>query len=795
MLFTFKFVTEEQRVKAIKNLRWCFLALFSAAVLAATGTYLYLRPQLPDVKSLKDVQLQEPLQIFTQDGKLIAEFGEVRRIPIASSEIPPNFRAALLAAEDGNFYHHPGVDPTGLLRAAFQLLKGGHVRSGGSTITMQVAKNFFLSREQTLSRKLTEILLALQIERSLSKDEIFNLYVNKIYLGKRAYGIAAAAKIYYGKSVSELTLAQVAMIAGLPKAPSRYNPINNPDRAKQRRDWILGRMHELGSIDAAEYQAALGEEVNARYHAPEPEVHAPYVAEMVRAQVVGRLGEEAYFQGLSVVTTLVSSLQASANVALQKGLKTYDKRHGYRGPEGHLNVALKGSWFEQLRHYPALGNLRAVVVTRVLDQSISVVDQTGQEQSVAWGTMKWARPYIGHNSLGRAPRGPSDVVKIGDVVRVEQQGDQLHFSQVPNAQGALVSIAPENGAIKALVGGFDFRQSSFNRVVQAKRQPGSSFKPFIYCAALDNGYTPASIVNDAPIVLGEDYSGSQWRPQNENRTFLGPIRLREALNRSRNMVSIRLLQAMGVDKTIDYITRFGFNPQDLPRNLSLALGTASVTPMEVVTGWSVFANGGFRITPYFIERIEDRKGQVVFLASPKTAPSKQNPSPEAIAEQVVDSRTTYLITSMLQDVVRRGTGRAAAAMHRPDIAGKTGTTNEAKDSWFTGYNGHYVTSVWAGFDQPQSLGRREWGVTIALPIWMDYMTAALSGTPAYSQPEPDGIVTRRINIEDGSPANADSTRTVMEVFRSDNLPSGPVGAGDSSFNNSQEVQKQLQELF
>ncbi len=773
-------------MRVIKYLGWGVLALLSVMLLAASGSYLYLLPQLPDVETLKDVHLQEPLQILTRDGKLIAEFGEVRRIPIASPDIPPNFRSAFLAAEDGNFYHHAGVDPAGLLRAAAQLLKSGHVRSGGSTITMQVAKNFFLSREQTFSRKLTEILLALQIERSLSKDEIFNLYVNKIYLGKRAYGIVAAAKVYYGKPVSQLTLAQVAMIAGLPKAPSRYNPINNPARAKQRRDWILGRMHELGSIDAADYHAALNEEVDARYHAPEPEVEAPYIAEMARAQIVRRLGEDAYTQGLRVVTTVSSSLQTAGNASLQKGLKSYDKRHGYRGPEGHITITANAPWFEQLNHYPSLGGLKAVVVTRVSDQSISVVDQAGQEQSVAWASMQWARPFIGSNALGRVPVRPSDVVKRGDVIRVEAQGNQLSFSQVPKAQGALVSVDPEDGAIQALVGGFDFQQSSFNRVVQAKRQPGSSFKPFIYCAALDNGYTPASIVNDAPIVLGDDYAGPTWRPQNENRTFLGPIRLREALNRSRNMVSIRLLQAMGVDKTVDYITRFGFDPQDLPRNLSLALGTASVTPMDVVAGWSVFANGGFKITPYFVDRIEDRKGQVIFKSTPSVALSEQNPTPEVVAQQVVDSRTTYLLTSMLQDVVKRGTGRAAAAMHRPDIAGKTGTTNEAKDSWFTGYNGRLVTSVWAGFDQPESLGRREWGVTIALPIWMDYMTAALAGTPAYSQPEPDGIVRRRIAVQDGKAAS----RSEMEVFRSDNVPSP-----DPSTDSSEGVPQTLQELF
>jgi len=777
-----------------KALGWCALSLASVLVLGASGTYLYLNPQLPDVETLKAVQLQEPLQVFSAEGKLIAEFGEIRRIPLPSPQIPGDFLAAFMAAEDANFYHHRGVDPTGLLRAAMELIRSGHVRSGGSTITMQVAKNFFLSKEKTFSRKLTEILLALRIERTLTKEEIFNLYVNKIYLGKRAYGIAAAAQIYYGKPVSQLTLAQTAMIAGLPKAPSRFNPINNPARAKQRRDWILGRMYALGSIDQARYRAALEAPVTAHYHAPEPEVSAPYIAEMVRAQMVSRFGDDAYTQGFRVVTTVSGTLQEAANAALQNGLKTYDKRHGYRGPEGHLTGSLSPAWLERLKGYPVLGGLEAVAVTKVFANRISVVDQAGQQHDVSWQTMAWARPFINHSALGHQPARPADIVNPGDVIRVERAGSQpFAFSQVPDVQGALVSVAPDNGAIKALVGGFDFNQSGFNRVVQAKRQPGSSFKPFIYCAALDNGYTPASIVNDAPIVLGSDYSGPAWRPQNENRTFLGPIRLREALYRSRNMISIRLLQAMGIDPTIDYISRFGFDVNDMPRNLSLALGTASVTPMAVVGGWSVLANGGYKVTPFFIDRVEDRSGRVVFKAAPRSAPSARNSAPEAVAEQVVDSRTTYLLTSMLQDVIKRGTGRAASALHRPDIAGKTGTTNEAKDSWFTGYNGNYVTSVWAGFDKPQSLGRREWGVTIALPIWMDYMQVALAGTAPYSQPAPDGVVTRLINTADGTAASAHGPQTAMEVFKAESAPAmSTTQGGDPSLNDTQQT---LQDLF
>ncbi|MFJ9993564.1 penicillin-binding protein 1A [Pseudomonas putida] len=782
-------------MRSLKVFAWWVFALLSGGLLVLAATYLYVTQTLPSVDTLKDVQLQVPLQVFTREGALIAEFGEVRRTPIIYSDIPPVVIAAFLAAEDSNFRQHQGIDPQGLLRAALQLLKSGHIKSGGSTITMQLAKNFFLSREQTLSRKLQEVMLALKIEHVLNKDQILDLYLNKIYLGKRAYGIVAAANVYYGKPVAALTLAQVAMIAGLPKAPSRFNPINNPARAKQRRDWILGRMLALGSIDNASYRNALQEPVDAFYHSADVEVSAPDVAEMVRAEMLRRYGDEAYTGGFRVTTTVSADLQAAAQSSLRKGLESYDKRHGYRGPEGHFSTPMDERWLSGLARYPTLGGLEAVAVTEVSAQRISVVDAAGKRAFVPWQSMTWARRFIGHNAMGPAPASPGDVVKVGDVIRVEHlPGQRLGFSQVPNAQSALVSVSPSDGAVRALVGGFDFNQSHFNRALQAKRQPGSSFKPFIYSAALDNGFTAASLINDAPIVFGEDYSGPRWRPQNDTRTFLGPIRLREALVHSRNMVSIRLMQAMGVQRTIDYISQFGFDPHDLPANLSLALGTASVSPMAVVAGWSVFANGGYKVAPYLIERIESSGQGTLYSATPQRAPTAQDPTPEVAAPRIIDGRTAYILTSILQDVVKRGTARAALKMNRSDIAGKTGTTSEAKDSWFTGFNADLVTSVWAGFDQPQSLGRHEWGVTVALPIWVDYMTAALDGRPVHTLAEPEGIVTQRIDAQTGSAAQPTDAHTMMEVFKAENAPP-PSSATVGSPNSDAAAGRDMMELF
>jgi penicillin-binding protein 1A len=793
-------------IRLLKFLCWSFLGVCCGLLLGLSGAYLYLSPGLPSVEMLKSVQLQIPLRIYSSDDKLIAEFGEMRRSPIKFSDIPPHFIQALLSAEDDNFENHYGVDPGSLVRAAGQLLRSGHIQTGGSTITMQVAKNYFLSSERSFSRKSNEILLALQIERQLTKDEILELYVNKIYLGNRAYGIEAAAQVYYGKSIRDVSLAQMAMIAGLPKAPSRFNPLANPLRAKERRDWILGRMFKLGKID------------DASYHVPTPEVNAPYIAEMARAEMVGRYGAAAYTEGFRVNTTVPSGLQDSANAAVRDGLINYDQRHGYRGPESRLPGKTRDAWLAELTKQRTLNSLDPAIVSQVDKSGILVLTREGKEERVSWDSMKWARPLLNTNSVGRMPSQPADVAQVGDLIRVmRQENGSLSFSQVPTVQSALVSLDPHNGAIRALVGGFAFEQSNYNRAMQAKRQPGSSFKPFVYSAALDSGYTPATLVNDAPIVFVDEAVDKVWRPKNDTNTFLGPIRLREALYKSRNLVSIRVLQSLGVDSAINYIARFGFNKQDLPRNLSLALGTATLTPMEIATGWSTFANGGFKVAPYLIQRVESRTGDVLFTANPATVPADEGqanpelpdpnaiPAPDpaatqlitsdtgpapvapavptapAVAARIVDGRTTYILTSMLQDVIKRGTGRRALSMNRPDIAGKTGTTNDSKDAWFSGYNADYMTTVWTGFDQPETLGRHEFGGTVALPIWMNYMGAALKDKPPHTQAEPEGIISLRVDPISGRAASPGTPDAYFELFKSEDTPpsNSELGTGQA----------------
>ncbi|MBV2206839.1 MAG: penicillin-binding protein 1A [Pseudomonas sp.] len=771
-------------MRFLKFLFWSCFALFCAFALSLSGAFLYLSPNLPSVDSLRSIQLQIPLRVYSADNKLIAEFGEMRRSPVRFEEIPGDFIQALLAAEDDNFANHYGVDVTGLLRAAAQLLKSGHIQTGGSTITMQVAKNFFLTSERSFSRKINEILLALQIERELTKNEILELYVNKIYLGHRAYGIEAAAQVYYGKSIGELTLAQKAMIAGLPKAPSAFNPLVNPARSKERRDWILGRMYRLGSIDEASYQQAIAEPETARYHGAAPELDAAYIAEMARAEMVGRFGSAAYTDGFRVYTTVSSERQQAANRALFEGLIEYDQRHGYRGPEARLGDKTPDVWLEELAQHRALSGLLPAIVSQVDGEGIKVLLRDGSEHAVSWESMKWARPFLATNSLGPRPQRPADVVARGDLIRIRLDGESATFSQVPVAQAALVSLDPVDGSIEALAGGFSFGQSKYNRAIQAKRQPGSSFKPFVYSAALDAGYTAATLVNDSPIVFVEEGMDRIWRPKNDNNTFLGPIRMREALYKSRNLVSIRLLQSIGIDYTIDYISRFGFQAQDLPRNLSLALGTATLTPMEIATGWTVFANGGYKIEPYLIERVEDREGQQVFAANPTRVPDAPNAAtvstdqvapaeadtPPRTAEQIIDERTAYIMTSMLQDVITRGTGRRALALGRHDLAGKTGTTNDSIDSWFSGYNADLVTTVWAGFDQPQSLGRHEYGGTVALPIWMKYMGTVLKDLPEHLPAEPAGLLTLRVDPQSGRAATPSTPNAYFELFKSEDSP-------------------------
>ncbi|MDU4249619.1 penicillin-binding protein 1A [Pseudomonas sp.] len=782
-------------MRLLKFLWWTCVTIICGVLLSFSGAYLYLSPNLPSVEALRNVRLQMPLRVYSADNKLIAEFGEMRRTPIRFAEIPPDFTHALLSAEDDNFANHYGVDVKSLMRAAAQLLKTGHIQTGGSTITMQVAKNYFLTNERSFSRKINEILLALQIERSLTKDEILELYVNKIYLGNRAYGVEAAAQVYYGKSIKDLSLAQMAMIAGLPKAPSRYNPLANAARSLERRNWILERMLKLGFIDQPRYQAAIQEPVGASYHVQTPELAAPYIAEMARAELVGRFGGDAYTEGYRVYTTVRSDLQEDANTALREGLQDYDQRHGYRGPETRLPGKTRDAWRQAIAQQRPLGGLEPAIVTQVEKSGAMVMTRDGKEEALGWDGMKWARPYLSNNSMGRMPSQPSDVVQAGDVIRVQRKDDgSLRLTQVPAAQSALVSLNPQDGAIMALVGGFSFEQSNYNRATQARRQPGSSFKPFIYSCALDNGFTAASLINDAPVVFYDEYLDKVWRPKNDTNTFLGPIPMREALYKSRNMVSIRILQALGVDRARNCISKFGLNKDDLPPNLSMALGTATLTPMEIASAWTVFANGGFKVSPYIVQRIESRDGQVLYQANPPSIPQNEEqvqaqpqPAPAdafgnddpsqakttiepAAAERVIDARTAYIMTSMLQDVIKRGTGRRALALKRDDLAGKTGTTNESKDAWFSGFNADFMTTVWVGFDQPESLGRAEYGGNVALPIWMRYMGAALKDKPSHLLPEPPGMVSLRIDPVTGRAAPPGTPGAYFELFKNEDTP-------------------------
>lgn len=773
-------------MRFVKFIFWSLLALASAPLLGLSGVALYLSPALPDVETLRNVQLQTPLRIYSTDHKLIAEFGEMRRFPISFDRVPQNFILALLAAEDDNFLNHHGVDPVSLARAVGELVRTGQIQTGGSTITMQVAKNYFLTSDRVFSRKINEILLALQIERNLTKQEIFELYINKIYLGNRAYGIEAAAQVYYGKTISELPLADLAMIAGLPKAPSRFNPIANPERAKIRRDWILQRMLTLGHIDQTAYEEAIATPNTARNHGADPDVEAPYVAEMARLEMVERYGEQAYTDGYHVYTTIDSELQTYANRALREGLMEYDRRHGYRGPESRNPDATATEYQRILSGFSSLGGLAPAIVTAVNADSASLLLRDGTMGAIPWDHMKWARKQLGVDSLGPVPQAPRDVLAAGDVVRVIDDEGIYRLAQLPEAQSALVALSPDDGSIRALTGGFSFFQSKYNRATQARRQPGSSFKPFLYAAALDNGYTPASLVNDAPLVYVDEYQDTEWRPKNSGGDFLGPIRLREALYRSRNLVSIRLMQDMGVDRSLDYIQRFGFSRDELPRNLSASLGTSELTPLQIAQGYTVIANGGQAVQAHVIDRVEDRFHQLVYLAQPpvtKAAAQRYEerlesyrdqglaklPEDISLAEQVIDPRTTYQLTSMLKDVITRGTAMRARELGREDLAGKTGTTNDQKDGWFSGFNADLVVTVWVGFDQPATLGRREFGGTTALPIWMRFMSKALEDMPERSQPMPEGLVNVRIDPETGRTARP-GDGGYFEVFKDEDAP-------------------------
>ena len=793
-------------------IRLSLFGLFGALWLFA-GIYLYLSPNLPDVATLRDVKLQTPMRVYTREGQLIGQFGEQKRSPLPFDAIPEQFIEALLAAEDSSFFRHSGIDITGLLRAVSELVLTGEKGSGGSTLTMQVARNYFLSLERTFMRKFNEILLAIEIERALDKREIFELYFNRVFLGHRAYGFEAASQVYYGQSIGELDLAQHAMLAGIPKAPSRNNPISGPVAGMERRDWILGRMLDLGYIDRAQYSKALAQPNTATHHGEQLSFTAHYAAEMVRQEMLDRYGVAAYNDGYQVYTTIDTELQKVAREAVVNGLLTYDDRHGYRGPErklptgeGEGGKAPLQDWLDVLAQTGVIANLLPAVVTEVAEEQVSIVFADGSRATVLWENgIKQASPYISESRVAPRPRSPAEVLAVGDLIRVTLNEEELwQLSQVPAAQAALVSLRPDDGAIISIVGGMGFELSKFNRATQAKRQPGSNFKPFLYSAALESGFTAASIINDAPVVV-EDVSldDGMWRPENDEGRFYGPTRLRWALTKSRNLVSIRLLQQLGVDKLLDYIARFGFDTSSFPRDLSLALGTHVMTVMDVASAYAVLANGGYRVEPYLIERIEDMDGAEIYRARPLTVcrgcdQAAETEMPEELsmeeilegsdsempalppAPRIMEARANFVINSILQDVITKGTGRRALALKRGDIAGKTGTTNGPMDAWFSGYNAEVVTSTWVGFDNYTPLGRREFGGTAALPIWIDFMREALRDSPERQRPVPPGLVSVRIDPDTGLLAAPGQANAIFEYFPEEDIP-GELG-NDSSEN-------------
>jgi penicillin-binding protein 1A len=779
--------------------------------LALGIAYWLISPRLPSAETLRDVNLQVPLKVLSADGKLMATFGETRRIPIHMSDVPERLKFAVLSAEDADFYHHSGIDISGILRAVWLVVSTGskHV-AGGSTITQQVARQFFLSPEVTYTRKLSEIFLAFRIESALSKDEILELYLNKSFFGNRAYGIAAAAEFYYGKTLDQLTQAECAMLASLPKFPSTGNPINNLPRAMLRRAYVLGRMLGLGHIDQATYDQAMAEPDHSFAHEPPIEIEASYVAELVRREAIERLGNDALNNGYVIRTTIDSSDQEAANLSLRDALIDYDLRHGYRGAEAHVDIpaqAGKEELAKLIDGYRAVNGLVPAIVSHVDAEEALVQLDDGQSAVLNVKAVEWARPYIDESRRGATPKHVDEVLKVGDIIRVSRDDEgEWRLTQIPAVQGALVGLDPEDGAIRSMIGGFNFSRSKYNRATQASRSAGSSFKPFIYSAAFDHGFTPASVVNDAPLVFPDpSRPNGLWTPSNDDGKFDGPIRLREALVRSKNLVSVRLLDAIGVHYAHEYVGRFGFTSEQVPENLSMALGTAAVSPLAMARGYSVIANGGFLVDPYFITEIDDRDGKTLYRANPmracRTCPerlledastqgapvntsapdfsavtsanaaSEVPPNPEQLrlAPRVIDARNAFLVTSLMRDVVRRGTGSGAMVLKRNDLAGKTGTTNDYRDAWFSGFNAKVVATAWVGFDDFSSLGSREFGSKSALPIWIGFMRAALKDMDEQPFDMPPGITTARIDRDSGLLAPAGDPDSMVEFFKTEDV--------------------------
>ncbi len=752
-----------------------FFKLFSILILTSCATALFfayhfyhqIEDELPDIHQLKNVKYQIPLSIYSTDNKLIARFGEKKRIPITIEDIPEMQIKAFLAAEDDSFFSHPGVDVKGLIRAAVELIRTGKKKQGGSTITMQVARNFLLSREKTYIRKIKEIILALKIDNQFSKNEVLELYLNKIYLGHRSYGIAAAAQTYYGKPLDQLNLAQMAMLAGLPKAPSNFNPVTNPERALIRRDYILNRMFELGYIDNTTFKQALNSTVSASLNSSETETSAPFIAEMVRQQLFEKYGEDLYTSGLKVYTTIDENLQKASDHALRKTLHAYDQRHGYRSLP-HTN--LESSQFKSRQ----IGDTQLAKVTQISNNSVHAVLADQQPILIEWQNIEWARQFKSRNSRGAKLKSADDLIAINELIRVRTLDDgSWSLAQVPEIEGAFIALDPHDGKILALSGGFDFFHNKYNRVIQSKRQPGSGFKPIIYATALENGYTAASIINDAPIIVSGNALESDWRPENYSRKFYGPTSLRTALRKSRNLISIRLMKKLGIEKVRRSAYRFGFASEQLPKNLSLSLGSGQATPLEMARVYATFANKGFVIEPHFIKQIKNYNDEIIFSHTPKTSCLHCDEftfnSEENLAPRILSPGVAFIMDSLLRDVVKRGTATKAKVIQRSDLAGKTGTTNDQRDAWFNGYATNIVATAWVGLDDSSPLGRGETGGKAALPMWIDFMKKALSNLPEAEMQLPENIAKAYIDPETGLLARTGSAG-IWEYFRKEYLP-------------------------
>jgi penicillin-binding protein 1A len=800
-----------------KQVRISVAALGSVMLITLLGlyacacAYLYLEPSLPTSAQMRHVELKVPLRIYTSAGRLIAQIGAQQRTPVSYEQIPPLVRKAFLAAEDHRFFQESGISLIGIARSALIDLIAGRKVQGGSTITQQAARNVFLTLDKTWRRKLQEVFVTFEMDHEFTKQEIFQLYLNVIFFGQRSYGIAAAAQTYFGESLDQLTVAQAATLAGIPQAPSLYNPIIHPHLAAARRAYVLQRMLDLGYIDAATAQAANQAPVGASPHAPHIDVSAPYVAEMVREQMEAWYGPQAETAGYRVYTTIDGRLQSLANRAVQLGLIEYDRQQGWRGPIGRTVLAAGATptQLEQLvDEYTPIGMLAPAVVVKLGTQDAQVYVRSRGFADITWSGLSWARKDLGENAQGPAPKTAADVLSPGDIVYVvADDAGHAQLAQVPQAQSALVCLDPEDGALAALVGGFDYYSNKFNRATQAARLPGSGFKPIYYSAALEKGFTPASTLLNAPLVVGGQGLEATWRPENDTGSFGGPVRLRVALAHSLNLVSIRLMRDLGIGYVSQYASRFGFDPKSLPQNLTLALGTLRATPLQMATAYSVFANGGFKVQPYFIDHVEDASGKVVWHAAPaiacdlcgtpaSLADLKPAPTPAAylaeadalrggpgplppdrLAPRVISPQNDYLMDSMLRGVIESGTAVRALALNRDDIAGKTGTTNDYRDAWFNGFTPSLEATVWVGYDDNRSLGHGDEGAHVALPIWMHFMRYALEGVPQWRRPMPPGIVTLRISPRTGALVSDENPEGIPEVFMANHLPTAAPGVG------------------